>query len=497
MDGRVTHEEGNDSRDLVIVGSGAASFAAAIEACRAGARVAMVEKDETLGGTSIVCGGGCWMVGTPLQESLGIKDDPDQAFEDWVKSGQGAADEPWARFYIEHTLHDLYFWAEGLGVKWVDMKVQQGNRVHRWHRAKNNGLGLMTALMDEARARGLKEIYTSTRVTEILIEEGKVCGVRAIQAPGGKPVDIRAKTTLMATGGFCSNLDMIFELRPDLKGNKIMEGSGRGADGSGHGPLQRVGAYMTHLDYLWFYVYATPDYRDPRGRRGLVFRWTPGYIWVNQQGRRFHNETRSGAAAATPVFMAQNPRHAWAVMDTPMTAIMEVADPYYRDGDKIRRERVQELLDNSPYIRKADSLQDLARGMEVDVPTFMETVKRYNSFFEKGLDRDPDFGKPLKDSKTFDTPPYYAVQLFPLSRKNLGGVKTDLKCRVMNKHFELIPGLYAAGEVAGMAGGHINGRLALEGTMLGPAIISGRVAGAWAAAEAGHGRGFIGRPNRP
>jgi len=67
----------------------------------------------------------------------------------------------------------------------------------------------------------------------------------------------------------------------------------------------------------------------------------------------------------------------------------------------------------------------------------------------------------------------------------------------MNKHFEPIPGLYAAGEVAGMAGGHINGRLALEGTMLGPSIFSGRVAGAWAAAEAGCGQGFVGRPNRP
>ena len=218
---------------------------------------------------------------------------------------------------------------------------------------------------------------------------------------------------------------------------------------------------------------------------------------MNQQGRRFHNETRSGGAAATPVFMAQNPCHAWAVMDTPMTAKMEVADPYYRDGDKIHREKIQELLDNSPYIRKADSLPELARRMEVDVPTFMETVKRYNGFLEKGLEKDPDFGKPLKDSKLFDTPPYYAVQLFPLSRKNLGGVKTDLKCRVMNKHFDLIPGLYAAGEVAGMAGGHINGRLALEGTMLAPAIISGRVAGAWAAAEAGYGQGFIGKPNRP
>jgi predicted oxidoreductase len=83
-----------------------------------------------------------------------------------------------------------------------------------------------------------------------------------------------------------------------------------------------------------------------------------------------------------------------------------------------------------------------------------------------------------------------------LARKNFGGVKTDLKCRVLDKHFEPIAGLYAAGEVAGMAGGHINGRAGLEGTMLGPAIFSGRVAGGWAAQAAGHGCGFVGKPNR-
>ena len=112
------------------------------------------------------------------------------------------------------------------------------------------------------------------------------------------------------------------------------------------------------------------------------------------------------------------------------------------------------------------------------------------------MDKEPEFGKPLTSSKAFDTPPYFAVQIFPLARKNFGGVKTDLQCRVLDKHFEPIPGLYGAGELCGMAGGHINGRAGLEGTMLGPSVFSGRVAGGWAAHEAGHGSGFIGKPNR-
>ena len=160
------------------------------------------------------------------------------------------------------------------------------------------------------------------------------------------------------------------------------------------------------------------------------------------------------------------------------------------------RDKVQELLDNSPFIKKADSLEELGRRMGVDVPAFLETVERYNQACEQGLEKEPEFGKPLKLSRKFDTPPYYAIQIFPLARKNFGGVKTDIRCRVLDKHFEPVPGLYAAGEVSGMAGGHINGRAGLEGTMLGPSIFSGRVAGGWAAQEAGCGDGFVGVPNR-
>jgi predicted oxidoreductase len=155
-----------------------------------------------------------------------------------------------------------------------------------------------------------------------------------------------------------------------------------------------------------------------------------------------------------------------------------------------------ELLNNSPFIRKAENLTELAQKMGVDIATFVSTVERYNTACEQRLEKEPEFGKPLKASKPFDTPPYYAVQLFPLARKNFGGVKTDLQCRVLDRHFQPIAGLYAAGEVAGMAGGHINGRAGLEGTMLGPSIFSGRVAGGWAAHAADYGRGFAGKPNR-
>src|SRR5258708_12428176 len=135
----------------------------------------------------------------------------------------------------------------------------------------------------------------------------------------------------------------------------------------------------------------------------------------------------SGGNSARPALMAQSPRHAWAIMDTPMTATMEIADPYYRDGDQVVRAKVEELLDNSPFIRKADTLVALAEEMEVDAPAFLATVARYNQACEQRLATEPEFGKPLKSSKAFNTPPYYPVQIFPLPPNNFGGAKTALQ----------------------------------------------------------------------
>ncbi|MBI1994822.1 MAG: FAD-binding protein, partial [Deltaproteobacteria bacterium] len=147
-------------------------------------------------------------------------------------------------------------------------------------------MGLTSALIEAVHNLGVREILTATAASKILRHNGRVCGLEAVDTKSGDLIEIRSKTVVMATGGFNSNLEMILELRPELKPHKILVGGGPGATGDGHKLVRDIGGYLTHMEQIWFYVYATADYRDPRGQRGLVFRMIPGYIWVNQQGRR-------------------------------------------------------------------------------------------------------------------------------------------------------------------------------------------------------------------
>src|SRR5262249_56527722 len=103
--------------DIAIVGAGGAGVAAGIEARDAGARAIAFEKSSEPGDAAIISGGGCLIVGSPLQQQNGIQDTPDLAFKDWIEWGGPSADAVWARYYIEHTLHHLYHSAERLGLQ--------------------------------------------------------------------------------------------------------------------------------------------------------------------------------------------------------------------------------------------------------------------------------------------------------------------------------------------------------------------------------------------
>ena len=160
-------DKGRDA-DVVVVGAGGAGVAAAIDAHDAGASVIIVDSHQEPGGATAISGGGCCMVGTAFQREKGIEDNPNLAFSDWVHFGQGSADEQWARFYIEHSAHDLYEWLTAMGVVWDSFNHQEGNTVPRWHHPVGNGKAIFEAMQAAARARGIDQWLMGTEALALL-----------------------------------------------------------------------------------------------------------------------------------------------------------------------------------------------------------------------------------------------------------------------------------------------------------------------------------------
>jgi succinate dehydrogenase/fumarate reductase flavoprotein subunit len=141
------------------------------------------------------------------------------------------------------------------------------------------------------------------------------------------------------------------------------------------------------------------------------------------------------------------------------------------------------ILDDPRLVKSADTIADLAAKEGLPAAALEQTVARYNQMIAEGADTDFDsFDASSKEKPAnISKPPFYAAQIFPLSRKSMGGIRIDHSCRVVDREGKIIPGLYATGEAAGFGG--INGKAGLEGTFLGPGILTGRVAGKDAASK--------------
>jgi predicted oxidoreductase len=462
--------------DVVVVGAAAAGFGAALEAAARGARIVVIEAADQPGGTAATAGAGTCIAGSALQARRGIVDSPTRALEDWLAWGGPSVDEEWARRYLEASVPDLYERFEQVGVEWLEAHPREGNSVPRWHQPKGGGLAVMLALLRSAEQFPSIEWSCLTRARELITSGGAVTGVLA-DGPGG-PIEFRAPSVVMATGGFNNNVDMVREHALAARSaRRVLLGGGRVAKGEGHAILERVDAQFVNLDAVWMFPYGTPDYKDPKSNRGLAVRGLTGEIWVNEDGNRFHDETLRGGSTGTAALLAQPGGTCWSIVDSRIAGRLTIADPYYRRGSDPLPERLWEFLDHSPFVARGATLPGLAAELGMDATNLQAAVADSNAAILGGAEADPVTGKSLAGLTAIEEPPYYAIQLFPLARKNLGGVRTDLDCQVLDTDDRPIPGLFAAGEVAGMAGGRINGRAALEGTSFGPSFYSGLVAG--------------------
>lgn len=456
--------------DIIVVGAGIAGLSTALEAARGGARVTVVELSSVFGGHAVMSGGNLCIVATPLQEKFKISDSAELAAADFRNWGEDA-DPGWVRYYVERSRAEIYDWVTPMGVEFSFVVPHDGNTVPRLHFTRGKGLALVAPIYRECLKAGVQFAWNH-EVVDLVVERGRVAGVTARELRSGQRRKFNAGAVVLATGGFQSNLQMVRRHWPEWlpSPQRLLSGAGRYATGSGHAIAERAGAALVNLDHQWNYAIGLPDPRDPARQRGLAA-FNPAAIWVNADGKRFVNEF-AGAKTSAAALLRQKGQTYWSIFDEAAKRSLGVTLAGWSDFQQI--ERV--IFDNPELVKSAPALPELAAKIGVPPAALAETIERYNR--QVAERRDTDFGRfgPTTNPKpaAIEKPPFYAARFFPITRKSMGGVRIDLSCRVLNVNGKPIPGLYAAGEVAGFGG--INGKAALEGTFLGPSIVTGRVA---------------------
>ncbi|HVZ73898.1 MAG TPA: FAD-dependent oxidoreductase [Polyangia bacterium] len=466
------------STDVVVVGSGVAGLSAAYELARGGADVVVVDLASIFGGHAVMATGDMALVDTPFQRARGIADSPDLAYRDITTWGEDA-DPAWARIYVDRSRDQIYDWVTSLGVSFETFAEPPGNSVLRAHRTKGRGIGLVTPIFDEVARRPNVAFRWNTKVTRLLVENGRVAGVALTSTRTGATSELRARAVVLATGGFQSNLDLVrASWRTDVPfPERFLIGSGWSSTGSGLELAKGAGAALTRLDHQWNYINGLPNPRYPGANRG-VSAVNPDSIWVNADGRRFLAE-RSSPKTGFPILARQKGSTYWSVFDEDAKHSFWVAGSDWSSWSSIER-----LIFGDPeLVKSADTIEALAAKVGLPPAALRETVDHFNQMVDAGVDE--DFGR-FGPGKTFKPkhlarPPFYAVQFFPMTRKSMGGVAIDTSARALDGAGRAIPGLYAAGELTGLAG--INGKYSIEGMFLAPSILTGRVAGRTALAE--------------
>jgi len=296
----------------------------------------------------------------------------------------------------------------------------------------------------------------------------------------GKRRDYRAPKVIVATGGFQSNLELVLQFwSPDLpKPSRLLAGAAHTATGSGHDLVQRAGGTLARMDHQWNYVLGLPDPRDAQGQHGLAA-FNFNSIWIDAQGQRFTQEFGDPKAALAALLRRPGGTY-WSVFDENGKRGFSVTLAGWENFSEISKL----VYEGSGVARSAQSIDELAGRIGVPKENLRATIDRYNQLTTQGVDHDfQAFGpKTTPKPRKMETPPFYAIQFFPITRKSMGGVAVDAECRVLSRQAKPIPGLSAVGELTGFGG--INGKAALEGTFLGPAVLMGRIAGQAVAAAA-------------
>ena len=441
-----------DSYDVIVVGSGGAGMAAAISAKDAGADVAIFEKMPVIGGNTSKSSGGMNASETKFQKEQGIEDSNDLFYEETLKGGKGTNDPELLRYMVDNSA-DAIDWLDSMGIRLNKITFSGGFSVARIHRPEDGsavGGYLVNGLYYNLMEREVP-IFVNAEVTDLTDTDGAVTGVTV--KIDGKEKTIKAKSVVLATGGFGSNMDMITKFKPELEG--YVTTNHEGATGDGIALAEEEGAETVQMDQIQIHptVYQETSYLVSEAVRG------EGAILVNNEGKRFYNEmeTRDKVSAA---INALPERSAYVVFDQAL------------------RERATaiEQYDELGMVVEGETVADLAKEIGVPEENLVATLETWNQYV--AAKNDTEFGRTTGMEHDLSKGPYYAIKVAPGIHHTMGGLKINTKTEVLKKDGTAIPGLYAAGEVTG----GVHGSNRIGGNAVADIIIFGRQAGTQSAA---------------
>ena len=434
--------------DVVVVGSGGAGLAAAIQAHDLGASVVVVEKMSVIGGNTNKASAGMNAAETKFQKLKGIVDSKDLFYNETMTGGKNKNNPELLRYFVENA-PDAIDWLDNNGIELSGITTTGGMSVDRTHRpASGAAVGgyLISGLVKNINRRGI-EVMLDSNVTEIITENHKVVGVKVTEEDGSIQT-IKAKAVIIATGGFSANREMVEKYRPDLKG--FVTTNHKGATGSGIMILEKLGAGTVDMKEIQIHptVEQTTSYLISESIRG------GGAILVSQIGKRFVNEldTRDKVSAE----IIKLPEHYSYIL----------FDQQVRDENKAVEEYVSHDL-----VVQADSINELAQKLSIDANTLSNTIERYNQFVN--TKQDEDYGRTTGMRHPINKAPYYAIKIAPGVHHTMGGVTINTHTQVLDTAKNAIQGVFAAGEVVG----GVHGANRIGGNAVADIIIFGMQAG--------------------
>ncbi len=450
--------------DVIIVGSGVAGLSAAIALQEANVKALIIEKmSSPFFSSSSMCAGVA-KVSSAAKIAQGKSELQLNMYDKLMAFGEYANIPELLRAYVDNSGPTIDRLIE-LGLKPLTAYPSNGVNV-----AFGNGMNIIKPMIKIIEEKKTPFLF-DTRVIRLVTDtSGKVLGVEA-QSKKGK-LNIKAnKGVILATGGFAADMELFDRELVTAKG--AYWGVSPTHTGDGFRMASRIGADTTHMAFSGTYNGGFPISGQSGERHALLLLLMDDGIYLNINGDRFVDET----IGHCPVGVAELKQP-----EKRMVIIMDqiIFEQWLEKNKTIpvvtgwSNERIIQEAEKGFYIKRADTIKEVAEKAGLPVNKVEETINKYNGYVENK--KDLDFGRKELKYK-IEKPPFYAMPVKPIIMQVLGGLRIDPKARVLDAYDKPVPGLYAAGEVVG----GIMGTMYDGGSCIGSGLTFGRIAGKSAA----------------